>query len=225
MLVKLKMINEIKYNNNKYWLDYVRRKDSEFAQAVDGLHYAICLCDDIADRAIHPKMVVEQLWFTISSMNYFIIHPDKWDKIRTVIDNIYKAEQTNQIFVPGKESLEEDLKKWSLRASFLDLYFIAWCVADSTVDTKDNWAWFEKFKLYCLTLDDCTDIESGEFEDARQCKRNYVMMNYNYPDSYTNYEGQKQQLKFKSESIRGSLKLDDPIDSRLIEFMKGGNYA
>ena len=219
------MINQVKYSNDKYWLGYVASRDAEFCEAISGLHQAICIADDIADRAVAPYNAVHQLWYAISAMSYFVTYPLKWGKIKPVIERIYKSEQDNQDFVPGKMDVVDELAIWETRSSLLDLYFTAWCVADSTVDTKDNWEWFEKFKLYCLTLDDCTDIESGEFEDARQCKRNYVMMNYNYPDSYTNYEGQKQQLKFKSESIRGSLKLDDPIDSRLIEFMKGGNYA
>lgn len=210
-----------KYENTKAWLAPVRLYDEEFAAAIEDIHLAVCLADDIADRKVYPGEVSHSLWAAFNGVGYFVKHPEKWPRILESVKKIYDSEIANQTFIPGALPLEQDLDLWIKRSSLLDLYFSAWCVADPSFDTVKNWKWFEEFKKYVLILDDCCDIEDGTFEDLHQCKRNFVVLTKLGASGYFGFQERIEELKCAAKEVRESLKLMNPEDLRMKAFMRG----
>lgn len=208
-----------KYDNCSSWLAPVRLYDADFAEAVQKVHYAICMADDIADRAIHPKEAPELLWLAVQGISG-ILNLTYAQKIKDVLERIFKSEVANLCFVPGMMSLKEDFEIWETRASLLDLYFEAWVCVDSSIDTIENRQWFKGFKKRVLILDDCADILTGSFEDLIQCRRNYVVLSeYGY-DGYMNWKDNKGKIIKAAEKIKLEVSFEDPKDQRLKIFMR-----
>lgn len=212
-------MNTGKYANCEAWLAPVRLFDPEFAEGVEKIHYAICMADDIADRAIHPKEAPDLLWLAIQGMSK-IVNSNYAERIKNVLERILKSEIANLNFIPGTALIEDDLKVWKTRASLLDLYFEAWVCVDSSIDTIENRQWFKGFKKRVLILDDCADILTGSFEDLIQCRRNYVVLSeYGY-DGYMNWKDNKGKIIKAAEKIKLEVSFEDPKDQRLKIFMR-----
>lgn len=209
-----------KHDKIESWLAPVKLYDAGLACAIEAIHASIMLADDIADRAIKPNEVSNSLWEMVLGLNYFIQHPEKWERIHGVMQRIYRSEVNNQTFIPGGLSVEMELEIWKTRADLLDLYFEAWIIADPSFDTDKNREWFKEFKKHVLILDDCRDIETLTFEDLRQCKRNYVVLKTLGPEGYFGWERNAQELSAAAQSIRETLSLAEPEDSRLKAFMR-----
>lgn len=213
-------MNTGKYANCEAWLAPVRLFDPEFAEGVEKIHYAICMADDIADRAIHPKEAPDLLWLAIQGMSK-IVNSNYAERIKNVLERILKSEIANLNFIPGTTLIEDDLKVWKTRASLLDLYFEAWCCIDPSIDTVENWEWFEEFKKYVLVLDDCEDIESGSFEDLIQCRRNYIILKSFGYEGYIDWKNKKDRIVEAMRSIKEKTFIENPQDKRLTIFMRG----
>ena len=210
-----------KFENTKKWLDPVKLYDPDFAEAIDHLHMAICFSDDVADRALSSSYSSMALWRAFSGVEYFIKNPEKWPLIQKVLERIYISEENNLKFIPNSRPIEEELIIWETRASLLDLYFQAWCIADNSFDTLENWEWFKDFKRLVLILDDCRDIEDGIFEDVIQCRRNYVVLKEFGFEGYIGFGKDKiSSFQDASKKIRESIKIPEPKDNRMNAFRR-----
>lgn len=213
-----------KYKNCGPWMEVVKAYDPGFAVAIGCLHKAICMADDIADRALGTQNVSECLWLGMKGIGRLIDRPLVWHRYENILERIYQSEIDNLKFYPGEKSVEDELKVWIGRAVFLDLYFTAWCCVDETFDTPENWEWYGKLKRHCLILDDCRDIETDTFEDLEQCRRNFVVLRRFGTEGYYGWREKKEQLKQAAREVRESLKLEEPPDKRMMIF-HGGNHA
>lgn len=214
-------MNLRKYENCEEWLAPVKAYDRTLASAVTHIHLAICLADDIGDRAVMPDKASHCLWEAMKTINAFVHNPKAWALLYPVINRIYEAEQRNLTFIPGRDDVEEEIETWFTRASLLDLYFEAACCVDQSLDTKGNRKWFWDFKFYCLAADDCQDLIQGTFEDLRQCRRNIVILRKYGHDGYFGWEKRKDEIKKKAEEFLEGLAVKPPKDKRLEYFMRG----
>lgn len=211
-------IPDIKYRNSK-WLNPLRDSHFKLVEGIELMHNAICMADDIADRATDPRYAAGMLWNGIFS-THLLTGTSEWPKFFQIINQIYRAEINNYNFIPGKFSVDEELKTWATRSSLFDLYYQAWCVAYPEIDTQENREWFEKFKKFSLISDDCADILSEEFEDLRQLRRNYVILKTYGTEGYFGWKSKKMEIMQKAYDIREHLYLEEPQEEKLKVFFK-----
>ena len=76
------MNHSLKYYNCDVWLQPIKEADEKFYNAVNRIHLAICLADDIADRKLYPDSAVEVFWSTMIGIDTMMEYPEYWKKLR-----------------------------------------------------------------------------------------------------------------------------------------------
>ena len=219
------MNHSLKYYNCDLWLRPVKEADAKFYDAVNRIHLAICLADDIADRKIYPDSSVEVFWSTLIGVDLMMDFPDHWKRLRPILQMVIESERLNLSYIPGQNLVKKELDFWITRADLLDFYRMALSCVNEDYNKKENLDWFIKFKRFCLIHNDCRGLLEDDFEDLIQCRRNYVVLNELGHDGYFNWQDKVDCIKNAASETLSELVLEPPKNKEMEIFLEGAHYG
>lgn len=183
----------------------------------DVLDNWIVITDKIVDREVGPHNSLMAFDLGVSVAYALAGKRELTNRIYPHLEMLIRGEAEDLRFIPGKNTVEEDLRIWAMKAGRVSVEFACVCEEHEELNTMENWEWVKECQEVGLFINDCNDLIHERFEDLIQCRRNKVLLTKFLPDVYHNWRDRGSALASVGKAERQKAQFPKPPCEKLMQ--------
>jgi len=193
--------------------------DDAASYVAERLDDAIKLTDGVVDHEFPPETCLDVFATMAMLMEVGVSIP----KLSLELGELIQGEYADLSYMPGSADLSDDIAIWSKKAGRLSVEFAIACGGDKTLDTPENWDTVKSWQIQGLIANDCDDLMTLRFEDLKQRRRNFVLLNKFGPDIYDTWPDRVEEIVNAAMKTYDSISFMKPEDQRLMKAWEVAN--